>query len=97
MLDTLKQLGIFFKYSPKRTRRLEEAIEHVNSTRSREECIKKSKFGVFCETRWCEKHATLQDFDDMYEALLERLEAIGRHVYNNPDGTAKPLAKPMGS
>ena len=26
MLDSIKQLGIFFKYSPKRSRRLEEAI-----------------------------------------------------------------------
>ena len=30
MLDTVKQLGIFFKYSPKRSRRLEAAVVEVN-------------------------------------------------------------------
>ncbi|WAR18850.1 P52K-like protein [Mya arenaria] len=59
MLDTLKQLGIFFKYSPKRSRRFEEAIEEL-----------------FCETRWVEKHTCLDDFEQMYEALILCLDAI---------------------
>mgnify|MGYP003455485338 CR=1 FL=1 len=56
MLDSLKQLGIFFKYSPKRSRRLEQAIEDFNSHESPATQIKKTKFGLFCETRWVEKH-----------------------------------------
>ena len=70
MLESLKQLGIFFKYSPKRSRRLEEAIREVNGRRPKAEQIEKTKFKVFCETRWVEKHNTLQDFDDLYEPLL---------------------------
>ncbi len=77
MLDTLKQLGLFFKYSPKRSRRLEKAIEEVNKNRSPSEQIGKAKFKTFCETRWVEKQTTLQDFNDMYEPLLLCLEAIG--------------------
>ena len=77
MLDTLKQLGIFFKYSPKRSRRLEQAIEEVNESRPAPNRIKKNKFGMFCETRWVEKHTTLHDFDAMYEPLLVCLDAIG--------------------
>ena len=30
MLDSVKQLGIFFKYSPKRSRRLGAAVVEVN-------------------------------------------------------------------
>ena len=30
MLDALKQLGLFFKYSPKRSRRLEVAVVEFN-------------------------------------------------------------------
>ena len=77
ILDTLKQLGLFFKYSPKRSRRLEAAVEEVNKGRIKEDYIQKPKLGVFCETRWVEKHTTLNDFDLMYEPLLVCLEAIG--------------------
>ncbi|KAG1714588.1 repressor of the inhibitor of the protein kinase [Nymphon striatum] len=47
MLDTLKQLGLFFKYSPKRSRRLEEAISEYNSKVPKTDQISKSKFHVF--------------------------------------------------
>ncbi|XP_052804678.1 52 kDa repressor of the inhibitor of the protein kinase-like [Mya arenaria] len=78
MLDTLTQLGLFFKYSPKRSRRLEEAVTKANSTRPKSEQISKSKFHVFCETRWVEKQTTLRDFSSMYEPIVECLEAIGQ-------------------
>ncbi|XP_052809413.1 52 kDa repressor of the inhibitor of the protein kinase-like [Mya arenaria] len=78
MLDTLTQLGLFFKYSPKRSRRLEEAVTEANSTRPKSEQISKSKFHVFCETRWVEKQTTLRDFSSMYEPIVECLEAIGQ-------------------
>jgi len=51
MLDSLTQLGIFFKYSPKRSRCLEETINKANEGKSREEQTRKSKVGMFCETR----------------------------------------------
>lgn len=77
MLDTITQLGIFFKYSPKRSRRLEAAIFEVNARRDEADRIDKIKFKVFCQTRWVEKHTTLQALHDMYEPLLICLEAIG--------------------
>jgi len=73
MLCSMKELGIFFKYSPKKTRRLEQA---VNIDRSEDDKINKSMFKLFCETRWTEKHESLQDFDDMYVPLLLCLQAI---------------------
>ena len=36
MLDTVKALGIFFKYSPKRSRRLEKTVEEINRARPTE-------------------------------------------------------------
>lgn len=47
-LDTLKKQGIFFKYSPKRTRRLERAVDEINDERT-ENKIDKKKFKVFSE------------------------------------------------
>ena len=69
-------LGIFFKYSPKRSRRLETAVDHVNINRQENDKITKTKFKVFCETRWTEKHTTLESFTVMYEAIVSCLEAI---------------------
>ena len=40
-LDTLIKLGIFFKYSPKRTRQLEKAIDEVNENRPEDKIQKK--------------------------------------------------------
>jgi hypothetical protein len=51
MLCSLKELGIFFKYSPKRSRRLEQAITTVNLDRSEDNKINKTKSKLFCETR----------------------------------------------
>ena len=50
MLDTITQLGVFFKYSPKRSRRLEMAITEENQNNDSEE-IARRKVGLFCETR----------------------------------------------
>ena len=87
MLDSLKQLGIFFKYSPKRSRRLEQAIKDFNSHESPTTQIKKTKFGLFlfCETRWAEKHTILLDFDLLYKPSLSCLDAIGSHEPNWDD------------
>ena len=45
-------------------------------TKRHVEHIKKSKFNLFCMTRWIEKHTCLDDFGEMYEALLMCLEVI---------------------
>ena len=45
-------LGIFFKYSPKRQRKLEQSITEIAT-----ESLKK-KVKPLCETRWVEKHTT---------------------------------------
>ncbi|WAQ94737.1 LOW QUALITY PROTEIN: P52K-like protein [Mya arenaria] len=75
MLDTMKQLGIFFKYSPKRSRRFEEAIEEVSTNKIDAEKKIKRKNSSF-STRWVEKHTCLDDFEQMYEALILCLDAI---------------------
>jgi hypothetical protein len=76
MLDCVKQLGIFFHYSPKRSRRLEIEIDEWND-KNPGSPIKKSTFKVFCATRWVEKHSVLQDLVEMYVPIVETLEAIG--------------------
>ncbi|CAC5365485.1 unnamed protein product [Mytilus coruscus] len=80
MLDSLKQLGIFFKYSPKRSRCLEKAVDEINSNRDAQNKITKQKFKVFCETRWSEKITTLGSFSTMYEPIISCLEEISSNV-----------------
>ena len=75
MLDTITQLGIFFKYSPKRSRRLERAIIEANQISENEELLKR-KVGLFCETRWIEKHTILANVEEMYVPILACLNAI---------------------
>ena len=86
MLDSLKQLVLFFKYSPKRCRRLEASVDEFNMDKEEAEVITKKKFSLFCETRWVEKHNTLQDFNRMYEPLINCLEAISVVERNSQHG-----------
>ena len=74
MLSAIKSVGIFFKFSPKRSRELEDTIAKFNENYVLK--IKKSKVKVLCETRWVERHTSLEDFNIMYPALLECFQGI---------------------
>ena len=78
MLCDLKALGVFFKFSPKRQKALEEAIKSINAERRSVKRLEitQHKFKLLCETRWVERHTTLEDFADLYEPLLNCLEEI---------------------
>ena len=62
MLDSLKQLGIFFKHPPKRCRWFEDCVEQHNATLLQNKKITKENFKMFCETLWLEKILYLQTF-----------------------------------
>ena len=65
MLDTIKQVGIFYKYSPTEQRKLEECISAVSREKNQaggevtERRIKKVK--ILCDTRWVDRHLALKD------------------------------------
>ena len=87
MLSAVQSVGIFFKYSPKRSRQLEESIKVVNEGRESSEQISISKVKLLCETRWVERHVSIEEFDDLYEALLVCLEEISfKHLNSRWDG-----------
>ena len=75
MLNALTSVGLFFKYSPKCQRQLEKSIDEYNTTlKDADEtrlAIKKTKLKTMCQTRWVERHSSMEDFDDMYTACLE--------------------------
>ncbi|MCG8625824.1 MAG: DUF4371 domain-containing protein, partial [Proteobacteria bacterium] len=52
MLSSMTELGLFFKYSPKRTMLLESMIDEENKKSNRKKKIPVQKVKVFCETRW---------------------------------------------
>ncbi|XP_065177014.1 52 kDa repressor of the inhibitor of the protein kinase-like [Sycon ciliatum] len=80
MVATMKQLGLFFKYSPKKQRAFEEAVDTINRQRKAERKpeIAKAKFKMLCETRWIERHTAFEDFHDMMEPLSSTLEVISQ-------------------
>lgn len=78
--ETIKSVGLFFEYSPKRQRQLEAAIKDENSRRTeadgQDSAIPLKKIGVLCDTRWVERHTTLDDFHTLYEPLMDCLDTI---------------------
>ena len=90
MVSTLKSVGIFFKYSPKRQRRLEACVEQVNEKKRKEmeAEIPKKKLKLLCDTRWVERHTAMEDFHLLFEPLVLCLSQISLH-----DGSIKWDAK----
>ena len=87
MVSNLKALGVFFKYSPKRQRALEDAVVTINEQRhaNNEALITPTKFKMLCDTRWVERHTAFETFHELYEALLYCLDDIGRNGERNWD------------
>ena len=79
MLACVTELGLFFKYSPKRKMLLESIIEEENRKRDKKNKIHIQKVKVFCETRWIERHVVLEEVQILYEPLLQTLETITLH------------------
>ena len=80
-LAVIKSTGLFFNGSPKRTRHLEKATEALNTQRQEDNTdnlpqIRLHKLKLLCETRWVERHTTLDDFIVLYEPLLDCLGSI---------------------
>ena len=76
MLGCMTELGLFFKYSPKRTILLESIIEEENKKRDWKNKIPVQKVKVFCETRWIERHVVLEEVQVLYEPILQTFETI---------------------
>ena len=76
--ETIKSVGLFCHFPPKRQRELERAIEKENTRRrvAEEPDIPLRKIGVLCETRWVERHTTLADFHVLYTPLLKCFDAV---------------------
>ena len=99
-MSTLKAVGLFYKYSPKRQRELEKSVQLANSERSAEEepLISKTKIKMLCETRWVERHTVLEDFDEMYAAILDCLDNIAspRQRETDPNWDSKSITEGSG-
>ena len=96
MVSNLKALGVFFKYSPKRQRAVEDAVVTINEQRhaNNEALIAPTKFKMLCDTRWVERHTAFETFHELYEALLYCLDDIGRNGERNWD--AESISKASG-
>lgn len=78
MLSVIKSVGIFFKYSPKRSRELEKTVANLQegSGSSVKQAQHIEKIKLLSDTRWVERHTCLNDFDILYEAIVATLETI---------------------
>ena len=95
MLSDLKAVGLFFKYSPKRQRTLEQSVEQENTKRTSagEKPIRAQKLKLLCKTCWVERHTALKDFRDMYFALVHCLQVISGQIIATPTAASKYDAK----
>ena len=71
LVSTMQLLSVFFKYSPKRHRKLENFISQVASNQNI-----KIKVKPLCETRWVERHTVFEDLRELYGYVLLCLESI---------------------
>ena len=78
MFCTVKQTGIFFKYSAKKHQHFETAVQEVNQERKEADLpqIGNSKVKTLCDMRWVECHTVLEDFVSQYVTIVTCLETI---------------------
>ncbi|XP_062592729.1 52 kDa repressor of the inhibitor of the protein kinase-like [Saccostrea cucullata] len=94
MLDTCKQIGLFFKFSPKRQHAFQASVDNVNATSKEDgEKIKSKSIKTLCETRWIERHTTVQNIAHAYEALTDCLTNI---VYGKNGWDVKSITESNG-
>ena len=70
------EIGLFFKYSPKRAQPLEGTLKQENIAKDIDNRTSTTKIKLFCETRWIEWHAALEEMYDLYDPLLKTLHKI---------------------
>ena len=69
MISTMQFLGPFFKFSPKRQRKLELSI----SLKSPDNNESKLKVKAMCETLWVERHTKFENLANLYESVIHCL------------------------
>ena len=72
-IGTLNETFLFFHFSPKRQRFLEQVLEKCGSS------SRKEKLKGLCKTRWVERHECYETFYELYEYVCISLEAIVDH------------------
>lgn len=67
LMENLKQLGIFFKYSPKRQHILRQLLP---------EDVRVRKVKLLCETRWVERHTTFTELRTLHPYVIKALGSM---------------------
>ena len=76
MLSCVTEVGLFFKYSPKRSHVLEATLLEYNMMKNVDKRINTAKIKLFCATRWVERHLVLEEIIALYEPFLTTLQKI---------------------
>jgi hypothetical protein len=87
VMGTLQELSLFFSLSPKRQRKLEEVIKGSQPDTN------KTKLVDLCRTRWVEKHAALDAFNDLY---LQVHDCLGQMCEDSDHWDSETLTKATG-
>ena len=77
-VHVVKKVGLLFKFSPERQGEFQRAIQEVNKERSEngEPLICGKQVEMLCDARWVEGHNFLEDFQQMFPAVIECLDMI---------------------
>ena len=76
MLGCMTEIGLFFKYSPKRAQHLEGTIQYENIVKDIDNRTDTTKIKLFCQTRWIERYVVLEEMHGLYDPLLKTLHKI---------------------
>lgn len=88
-LTKMKEVCIFFKYSPKREGLLEAIIKQGAPSAER-----RKPMLDLCKTRWAERHQAYEHFYQAYVFIVEALEYIYRTVYISRSTTLMSSKEP---
>lgn len=86
MWDVLKDVNMFFQFSPKRLKFLEDHIAKLPGIAGRDQ---RKKLVDLCRTRWVARHTALTAFAELYSSVVNTLEAIRTEPDWNADSTTK--------
>ena len=92
MIENLKALGVFFDW-PRHSRWFENIGADINQNRPLDQKIKKEKIKPLCETRWIERHTSIENFSQLYEPICITLKDIAA---NRQSWDAKSMTESSG-
>ena len=81
MLSCVIEVGLFFKYSPKRLHVLEATLLEYNMMKNVDKRINTAKIKLFCSKRWVERHLVLEEIITLQTSLAACEQKLFANIF----------------